>query len=299
MLIAVPIFIAASAFASAAISHASSRDLFAQPINIRDSYRAVWKRGWRYIGLYLVEIVAVWALPIGAWTLLVFLAALLAAVAGNAAGIILAVGAVFVIIGLVTYGIWMSIRLSLAFPATVVEQTGAWAAIKRSALLTTGTRGRIFLLYLLVTVLNWILSVAVTMPVTIAMAFIPSLNNPQHAQTASMILLFVIYGAGFAIQAFTRPVFGIALMLFYYDQRIRQEGFDIEWMMFQAGLVPPAPQPVQPDLLSEAQPSHSPEIAAPPALEAQPDPTPVPMAEELAPEPAVTAPPDASDSTAA
>jgi hypothetical protein len=26
-------------------------------------------------------------------------------------------------------------------------------------------------------------------------------------------------------------------MLFYYDQRIRKEGFDIEWMMQRAGLV--------------------------------------------------------------
>jgi hypothetical protein len=25
-------------------------------------------------------------------------------------------------------------------------------------------------------------------------------------------------------------------MLFYYDQRIRTEGYDIEWMMAQAGL---------------------------------------------------------------
>jgi hypothetical protein len=33
-----------------------------------------------------------------------------------------------------------------------------------------------------------------------------------------------------------RPVYGIALVLFYYDQRIRKEGYDIEWMMEQAGL---------------------------------------------------------------
>jgi len=40
-------------------------------------------------------------------------------------------------------------------------------------------------------------------------------------------------------------VYGIALVLFYYDQRIRMEGFDIEWMMQQAGMadaLPPAPQ---------------------------------------------------------
>jgi len=32
------------------------------------------------------------------------------------------------------------------------------------------------------------------------------------------------------------PIFPIALTLFYYDQRIRQEGFDIERMMEAAGL---------------------------------------------------------------
>jgi hypothetical protein len=31
----------------------------------------------------------------------------------------------------------------------------------------------------------------------------------------------------------------IALVLFYYDQRIRKEGYDIEWMMQQAGLAQP------------------------------------------------------------
>jgi hypothetical protein len=42
-----------------------------------------------------------------------------------------------------------------------------------------------------------------------------------------------------------KPILGIAQVLFYYDQRIRQEGFDIEWMMLQAGLTPPAaPAPV-------------------------------------------------------
>jgi hypothetical protein len=54
-----------------------------------------------------------------------------------------------------------------------------------------------------------------------------------------VVLLIVVYGAGFAIQAVTRPIYGIALTLFYYDQRIRQEGFDIEWLMHRAGLVAP------------------------------------------------------------
>jgi hypothetical protein len=40
----------------------------------------------------------------------------------------------------------------------------------------------------------------------------------------------------FAIQTLITPVYTTGLVLFYYDQRIRKEGFDIEWMMAQAGL---------------------------------------------------------------
>jgi hypothetical protein len=32
------------------------------------------------------------------------------------------------------------------------------------------------------------------------------------------------------------PIYSIALTLFYYDQRIRKEGYDVEWLMEQAGV---------------------------------------------------------------
>ena len=143
----------------------------------------------------------------------------------------------------------MALRLSLAFPACVVEQAGVWNALRRSASLTHGTKGRILLLYLLGVALNWILSIAITLPLSIAMFLVPASNNPQHAETAATLMLLAVYGAAFAVQALTRPVYGIALMLFYYDQRIRQEGFDIEWMMLRAGLVAPPAPPPQPQTL--------------------------------------------------
>jgi hypothetical protein len=37
------------------------------------------------------------------------------------------------------------------------------------------------------------------------------------------------------------PIFPIALAVFYYDQRMRREGYDIERMMDAAGLVAPIP----------------------------------------------------------
>ena len=46
------------------------------------------------------------------------------------------------------------------------------------------------------------------------------------------------------LSALIGPVFPIAITLFYYDQRIRHEGYDIEQMMEAAGLnstIAPAP----------------------------------------------------------
>jgi uncharacterized membrane protein len=133
----------------------------------------------------------------------------------------------------------MLLRLSLAFPACVVEQMGAWTALKRSSVLSNGTRGRVFLLYLLGAALGWLLSLGVMLPLTILLYLIPGMDSPQHTQTAGIISLFIVYGSGFAVQTLIKPVYGIALALFYYDQRIRKEGYDIERMMDAAGLNAP------------------------------------------------------------
>jgi hypothetical protein len=244
--IVLPVLVAVSAFATAAMSHAASRAYLGQTTSIRDSYKAVWQRGWRYVGLFIFEFVAIWMLPVSAWAVVVVLSAALAALAqavGLGGGALFFLAGFLIVAGLISYGFWMALRLSLAFPACVVEQAGIWDALKRSVSLTHGTKGRILLLYLLGMALNWILSIAITLPLSVAMFLIPASTNPQHAQTAATLLLLALYGGAFAVQALTRPVYGIALMLFYYDQRIRQEGFDIEWMMLRAGLVVPHQPP--------------------------------------------------------
>jgi hypothetical protein len=97
----------------------------------------------------------------------------------------------------------------------------------------------------------------ITIPLVIAMYLFPWFNDPQHSQTAGVIVLLVLYGSAFAAHAFTRPVYGIALTLFYYDQRIRQEGYDIERMMETAGMHAPSPpliaeEPAAPESPQEA-----------------------------------------------
>jgi uncharacterized membrane protein len=275
LLVVLPVFLAVSALASAAMNHAVALANMGETTTIRDAYKAVWRRGWSYIGLYVLLGLTIAVAPFMAWFVLVFSSAALAAFAqaagmGAAGGVLFGLAAFIVFFALVAYFFYMLLRLSLSFPSCVVEQIGAVAALKRSSNLTRGTKGRIFLLYLLGTVLGWMLTMVITVPLSFLTALIPGASSPEHASTVAMVLLFIIYGAGFAIQSLTRPVYGIALVLFYYDQRIRQEGFDIEWMMLQAGMVipqaPPQPEstPWLPPITPKAtfsDPQQSPSVA--------------------------------------
>ena len=281
-LVALPTVLAATALAMAAMSHAAARAFLGQPIGIRSSYQSIWPRGWRAIGLYVFEIVVIWIVPFAAWTIAVMFSSMLALLGGGpAGGAVFAVAIIVIVAGLVSYAFWMSIRVSLAFPAAVVEQIGAWEGLRRSAALTNGTKGRILVLMLLSVALNFILTMAITFPLAFLIELLPGANTPQHAQTTGLLIMLAAYGSGFAVQALTRPVTGIALVLFYYDQRIRQEAFDIEWMMLQAGLVVPPPAPPQPAFQAEPlQAIPLPALAAqeiPPPRDPAPAPDPGPI----------------------
>ena len=49
-LIAMPLYLGTNALSSAAMTHASNAAFFDEHMTIRDSYRAAWKHGWRYVG---------------------------------------------------------------------------------------------------------------------------------------------------------------------------------------------------------------------------------------------------------
>ena len=247
VLLFLPLCIGATALGMAALSQAASAAFLGETITIREACKAVWKRGWRYIWLFALEVLIIGGAPfmvlIATTVVLGVLVAFVKQSGGdfsNASAFLL-----FVFMGLAgVYGLWILLRLCLAFPACVVEQLAVWPALKRASSLSKGTRLRMLLLYVLGAILGWLLAMLLSLPVMFIVFLFPGANSPQHEQTVGMIFLFTFYGASFAVQALTKPVYGIALMLFYYDQRIRNEGFDIEWMMRQAGMVAaPAPEP--------------------------------------------------------
>jgi hypothetical protein len=108
--------------------------------------------------------------------------------------------------------------------------------LKRSIELSKGARGRVFVLGLLVGAVRLILGVVLGFPF-IAFAF----KHPGHALPIGLMAMQQL--AAFVVNTLIGPIYATGLTLFYYDQRIRKEGYDIEWMMQAAGLTPQAELP--------------------------------------------------------
>ncbi len=146
----------------------------------------------------------------------------------------LALGPLFLAAG--AYAIVMSLRYSLAMPVCVVEGVAAGPAIKRSIELSKGARGRIFVMGLLVYAIRLGLGLLLGFPLVF-------FSIKHLGQPLPIGLMAVTQVAGFLINTFIGPIYSAGLTLFYYDQRVRKEGFDIVWMMQAAGLSPQAELP--------------------------------------------------------
>jgi hypothetical protein len=97
---------------------------------------------------------------------------------------------------------------------------------------------------------------ALAIPALILVALLPSTGSGAPFSSPAFVVAEIVrVFANFATQVLLAPVFMIAAVLFYYDQRIRKEGYDIEWMMQRAGLAQPQPQAAPAGIPGPAQPA--------------------------------------------
>ena len=122
----------------------------------------------------------------------------------------------------------MTLRYSLAVPACTVENLKAREAIKRSISLSKGSRGRIFMLGLL-TIIIEIGLVGLTQGFFVIAGIKSKGMLPLWMSVLQQMLAFLT-------NTFVGPIYATGFTLFYFDQRIRKEGFDIEHMMAAAGM---------------------------------------------------------------
>jgi hypothetical protein len=241
--VAVPAEMGATVVSQAALVRAAISAHMGQKLRIREAIKSVWPRFWRYFGLLLLQMLFVVIIPGAIAGAAIGAAIALAAVARNSG---LAGGAavgfstffIFVIVAAAAVAVVeLLLVYSLAMPACVAEQMPAWAAMQRSVKLTKGTRGRIFLMLLLIWALSVVVSTAAYIPMFIVTVVVSAMGHgAQYAVVLIVIAEIVNVLVNFAVQVLVTPVYATALVLLYFDQRIRTEGYDIEWMMEQAGL---------------------------------------------------------------
>lgn len=135
--------------------------------------------------------------------------------------------------------LWMSAAFSFAFPIWAVEGLKVRAALRRSLALSKGGRLKILFVRVLVAFIGWLV-ILVVGRVLILMLVLVLKGTSYWWRFGQDSYIAITTLAGAAISALISPIFPIALTLFYYDQRIRREGYDIEKMMEDAGLIPAA-----------------------------------------------------------
>ncbi|HET6150988.1 MAG TPA: hypothetical protein VFH68_25855 [Polyangia bacterium] len=128
---------------------------------------------------------------------------------------------------LVVPGIVYALRRSLFLPVMLVEGTSGPRSVERSRALVKGgggRMGRIFLTNLLIVVLGWSFNWGLGL-------LIP----------ASLRGTFVGAFVTMLPQVIITPVYVIALVLIYYDARVRDEGYDLELRAKDVAAAAPGP----------------------------------------------------------
>ena len=218
-----------------------------QPATIRGAYRSILPRLGRYLWLMTIITFFIYipfvVLFIGYFVFLFVyvrpkgLFAPGAATANPQAIAVLAIvslGFALLAAAALAYAIVMGLRYSLAIPASEIVDLKARQAIRRSIDLSEGSRGRIFILLLLIVAIE--LGLATISQLFFIVAAYTAVKRHAEVPVWMQIAQQIV---GFITNSFIGPMYATGITLFYYDQRVRKEGFDIEWMMEAAGMNAP------------------------------------------------------------
>jgi hypothetical protein len=136
------------------------------------------------------------------------------------------VGVGFVL--LIVPGIILALMWALTIPVAVLEDKGLRDSLNRSAELTKGHRGRVFVIYLLFLALLYAVYMAWEVPILL---FIGITARSRHMVGLPLWTQIAMPVGGFLSQCLAGPLMTIGLSLLYYDQRVRKEAFDLQHMM--------------------------------------------------------------------
>jgi hypothetical protein len=232
--------------AVAAASCAVSDVYLSRPATMRGSYGKIRGRFWRLMAVLINILLRMFGLML----------AVVGVFAGGMAGIgllfgggrgnpifaaLLAIALFFGYLAGLVFCVYFLLRYAVSIPVLMIENLGVFATIRRSVFLTRGRRGHIFLALLVAIIIAYAGLFVLQMPFTIAMVISAAQGH------WSQWLAFAAAVSGAIGSALTGPISMIAIVLLYYDSRIRKEAFDLQFMLSSldspaaaAGTVSPA-----------------------------------------------------------
>ena len=199
-----------------AVTIAAGDAYFGREVSPASALRASFSRAMPLLGAYLLR-----AVIVGAIGLVAFIGVFALSKVGGFFAVIAGIVAAVLIIH-------VALRLFATTSVVVFEDAGASESVNRSFALSKDSALRIFgvlfLCWIIVNVLQYAFNF------TVAALLSSLLDSPMVAVILMVIVAVLLY-----------PFLNIAIMVLYYDQRVRKEGFDLQ--MMSAGI--PAP-PVSP-----------------------------------------------------
>jgi hypothetical protein len=200
-----------------------------------EAFRHAWSKLGRYVWLMVLRSLII-SIPIAVLAIAIGLGGLMLGLipkGGNpnpAALFFLIPLFVLFYLGAIAYAVMMGLRLSLAFPACVRENLTAIQAIKRSGVLTNGTKGRIFLVILIIYAISYA-AVMVLYAVGLFVFAIAALAGAGHASlTAPITIALAAIGVLIVLalvllwSAILMAAYSTAFAVFYRDQCLRKDG---------------------------------------------------------------------------
>jgi membrane-anchored glycerophosphoryl diester phosphodiesterase (GDPDase) len=214
----------------AAVCHASIAVSRGAEVTWRSAYSAAWNKTGRYIWLVVLCWLIVSAPLMLAFALVGGMAALSMFHAGGAANpaaflVILPILLLLYLGGMV-YGIWMTLRVGLAFPAAVAEDLTAAQAVARSARLTHRAKGRMFLVLLVVYAISYAVMLVIEMLGMAGFAIVALIGSSLHwnALVGFVGLGILAVPAFLVFMAMMSAIYGIVFSVLYEDQVVRIDG---------------------------------------------------------------------------
>lgn len=135
-------------------------------------------------------------------------------------------------------GIFLLCRLLVFLPATVLEQKSPFDSLSRSFELTRGYAGRAFMVVLLYGCLLITFQMLVALGTGLIL-FIPGGEGEGLPRLQILLTSLATQLTGVLVT----PILLIGTSVFYYDLRVRKEGFDLQLMMQRQELASPSQGP--------------------------------------------------------